>query len=195
MNKLKNLLIVNGIGLVLLILVLLLLLKINPIVGIAGLIIWVAYVIYGNYTYLLKKEDKFMAMKNSIAQMDKADRRNEFDKEIQQMSHQIKSLEVRAKIMESPDTEDIVRDKYLSICEKVEKNLAIAEKFMETYDYVMRPSKQKLVQLVWENNTMIQKLNELVDAMLSIDMSINDVDMSDIDDIINGIKQITTEEM
>jgi hypothetical protein len=73
-------------------------------------------------------------------------------------------------------------------------NLDLAEKFLDNYDYVMKPPSDNLQKIITENYNMLNKLNELIDAMLSLDMSVGDVDLSEIDAYLDGLHTAMNEE-
>lgn len=183
-EKIKSLIMVNSISVISLGLLIWIFFGVNMALGAIAMLFWMIYVIYSNYMLLLHKEDP----KKSLREKDK---HHLFTREIQILTTQMASLESRADMMDDPETADIVKETYEKIKDQLYYNVEVAEKFIVTYDTVLRPSKDKLHEIIEENKMMLDKLNELIEAMLSIDMSVKDIDLTSIDDYLASVKNLT----
>lgn len=183
-EKIKSILMVNSISVISLALIVWIFFSVNMALGAITMLFWMIYVIYSNYMLLLHKEDPKKALREK-------DKHRLFTREIQILTTQMASLESREEIMNDPETADIVRETYEKVKDQIYYNVEVAEKFITTYDTVLRPPKDKLHEIIEENKMLLDKLNELNDAMFDIDMSVKDIDVSSIDDYLESVKQIT----
>jgi mevalonate kinase len=115
-----------------------------------------------------------------------------FIEEINRTKQTLKSVDARAHIFEDIDNENL-KDIYEKLKQQIYTNAEYITKYIDAYDYVMKPvtQKEKIKELIKQNEMLISKLNILVEQMISVDKSVNDLDTTYVDDIIDALKTVS----
>ena len=155
------------------------------LVGAVILIVVVAFVMYSIYITFFYEESLETKIK-------KADKTNYyFKQEITKLLEQERRLSNRKSLFEESDSNDNLRDAYGMINEKVTANINTAVSFMNSYDYVAKPSKDYLNELVNENENLLNKLNTLIELNLKADNTSYLINTDSVEDLIVSLEQIT----
>lgn len=146
-------------------------------------IAWFVYVIYSNYSILLKKE-------NHASMLRKANKHGKFNNEVDVLSKAYRSVMEREVIFSAPDVDEGAKKAYEMIRTQVISNVQYATQFMQTYDYISCPSRKYLSEICTNTTLLLQKLSEIVELNNRIDQSVIDEDITYIDDLIESLKGV-----
>lgn len=185
----SKLLLLNTINLVIFGLVLFLhKILILPIIIIL-VVFWFVFVCVSNYVILNNSKI------NWNAKLDKAGK-SLFVEEINRTKQTLKSVDARAHIFEDIDNENL-KDIYEKLKQQIYTNADYITKYIDAYDYVMKPvsQKEKIKELIKQNEMLISKLNVLVEQMISVDKSVNDLDTTYVDDLIDALRTVSQTEV
>lgn len=154
-----------------------------PLVVVLG-IGWLGFLVYSNYTLFFGTRDS----NDMEYELDKANR-NFFNSEVAITKIQMKSIEDRAEVFQE-FKDDHVKDLYSKVREQFYTNVKYIIRYMDSYDYVTKPQSQKdkIDNLVKQNDILISKLNGLVEEMIAVDKTAYDLDISIVDDLLDSLK-------
>ena len=150
---------------------------------------WFVFVCASNYVMLNNLKI------NQNIKFDKASK-SLFEEEINKTKQILKSVEARTYIFEETDNENL-KGVYEKLKQQIYTNADYIMKYIDAYDYVMRPisQREKINDLIDTNEMLISKLNTLVEQMISVDKSVNDLDTTYVDDLINALKTVSQTEI
>ena len=151
-------------------------------------IFWLVFVIYSNYTLIFK-------VKDIVYELEKANK-GLFKAEVSMTVNQMESIDSREELFKDLEESDRLRQVYYKCRQQFYNNVNYLIAFMRSYDYVTKPrsQKDKIGSLVRQNSEIINKLNSLVEQMISVDKSVNDVDISIVDDLISSLRRMAEDE-
>ena len=177
--KIRDLIIVNLIAVICLgIIVLLLNSSIVPLA--LCLIIWLIIAVVLNYMLLLGGQNK---SKNKIS-----DKKNLFPSEVAALKRAQESINLRRETFEKLPEDDKLRETYELISQQIYSNIKSATAFIESYDYINRPSTAYLQQLCRDNEHLLTQLSELVEYQIKLESTVDDVDTDKIDSMLEALK-------
>lgn len=151
-------------------------------VALCCLAVWIFLVIYTNYNVIYAKTDWGRSLQ-------RADR-GAFRAEVSQTINLIQSLEDKKTFFETFDESDKIRETYELVYRQFYVNVDYIIKYMKTYDYVLQDvsQKQRIVELVNQNTNLVLKLNDLVEGLIAMNQSVDNVDTSIVDDLVNSLQ-------
>ena len=158
-----------------------------PLIIVLG-ILWLALIVYSNYTLIFKVND----IRYELEKANKGLFKNEVNITINQME----SIDSREELFKELDESDKLREVYYKCRQQFYVNVNYLITFMRSYDYITRPlgQREKINNLVAQNYEIVNKLNSLVEQMIMIDKSVNDVDISILDDLISSLRRMAEDE-
>lgn len=151
-------------------------------------VLWFIYVIYANYYIIVKSNDVITMLKS-------ANKRGYFNSCIYDIKKQVNSIESRREVFENLEEGDKLKEVYNLVEKQFYVNVDYIIKYMSSFDYVSKPRshEDKITTLVAQNNVLISKLNDLVQQMIDVDKSVDNIDTSLLDDIINSLRSMSDE--
>lgn len=156
------------------------------IVGI-GLFIWIIWFIYSNYVIVIQSSDICYQLKAS-------DRYNNFNSQIGTLQRQYDSIMESESVIKDLNDANINRVYELASSEVI-NNINSSIKIIKVSGRQNYNSYRDEVDgLINENNDVIEKLNEVVKYTISIDLEVNSVDTSYINDILNSLRSVKNEQ-
>lgn len=149
---------------------------------------WLAYVLYANYFILMKSND-------IESRLDYANKHNFFDGTVKIVKKHIKSMESRQDLFDSMAEDDKIKQVCMSVEEQFYINVDYIIKYMSSFDYVLHPNNQisRIHALVNQNQILIDKVNLLVEQLIEVDKSTDNLDTSMLDDIIESLRSMSNE--
>lgn len=184
----KHLIITNLINLVILGVVVLGFFTLPKWLTVLLILIWFGVVVFTNYNLLIKgSEDLISKLKSS-------DKDYEFDDIITILVDSYYSVEGRKDLFSTLENNLRIQETYNLISNQVSNNIKAVTVFIENYDYRSRPSKEYCIALVAETRDLVNKLNQLVELVISINNSVEDVDISSVDDILSSLRSVLKNE-
>lgn len=152
-------------------------------------VFWFVFVCISNYVMLNNSKVNWNAKLNKAG-------KSLFVEEINRTKQTLKSVDARAHIFEDIDNENL-KDIYQKLKHQIYTNADYITKYIDAYDYVMKPvsQKDKIKDLIMQNEMLISKLNILVEQMISVDKSVSDLATTYVDDLIDALKTVSQTEV
>lgn len=161
------------------------------VTGVAGLI-WVIYTLYSNYSALNTKDNPISNVK-VLKEFQNAGKRSAFSMERKSMATMYESIMAREKYFMAMGKDSRLTEAYLMIRLQAEQDLMKARDFINSYDYVYgvygRDTKY-LAATKADMESLVSKLNQLVELSYSLDDNLQDVDMRRVDDLIESLEEM-----
>lgn len=159
-----------------------------------ALAFWLLYMIFMGYTLFLKKQPN--EGDNYAIRMKKANKYKKFNEPCILLLDGLQVLEFRREFFEKYQDGSI--KKSFELLEKhILHNVEIAVTFMENYNYHAiqdGQSMERLHKAVLNCSEATKKLRELYDATVKVDDSATSIDISYVDNLLESLNDITTEE-
>lgn len=134
------------------------------------------------YSILIKKV-------NYVQELEKYSRYPTLKDDIIIIVRSYKSVEQRETYVLSLSNES-VKTVFYKVKEQICNNVNSAVSFCKSYDFVNKGSTAYLHKLANECSTLVSKLNVLFEEMIDVDNSVNDVDTSVMDDLVEALREI-----
>ena len=193
MFNIKNALILNFLGTVLLVVTFFL--KPLPL-RIAGLLAGLIYELVINYKIFVSdakhvdiKQEELLREK-WIERLAHAGKRNTFGTERKRLIKSYESLAQRRKFFEALDETDqsrVVYDKALTQCLSDVKSAA---QFIENYDYILKPNTRYLMELCADATSLSERVSELVEMLIRVESMADDVEVEKLDYMLESFKTV-----
>lgn len=177
--KIRDLILVNLIAVICLGIIILLLNSSLPAMALC-LLVWLVIAVVLNYMLLLGGQKK---NKNKIA-----DRRKLFPSEVAALKRAQESINLRRETFEKLPPDDKLRETYELISQQVYSNIKSAAAFIESYDYINKPSIAYLHELCRDNEHLLTQLSELVEYQIKLESTVDDIDTDKIDSMLEALK-------
>lgn len=172
--------------------VLILLLKnLYPFPVIIGLgIVWLGFLLYTNYYFIIKNDDKVYELEKSNKGRDA-----EFEKIINVTAELTESIESKNEFFGKMEPDNRMRETYELVKNKFYINVEHMSEYMENFDYITNPvgQRKRIRDLDRENRELVGKLNDFVEQIISLEQSVEKVDTTIVDDLINSLRKIEVE--
>lgn len=139
------------------------------------------YIVFLNYIYIMKEDTSSEEKKVFSSQL----------KSIEQIK---KSLNSRRDVIEKLDKSSKIYEAFNLIEDKIKYNIDYAMNLIHTYDYVYKPNHDKIDSLVSESVMLIKKYNDLLEQIVALEYSSQDVDIIEVDDIIQSLRRVNNNE-
>lgn len=176
-DRIKNLILVNGISVLIFIMSLLLIFFTDALpVGIGASVIWLIYTITANKYLLTEKKEPSVRETFQAGNI-----KGLFDNEVKRLETQYDSIQSREAFMMS--NTDSMQSLYQKILEQMTSNLDSAAAYMRTYDYYTRPDPAYLRDLVNDGDRLVRKFNTLVEKLVDIDTNPTTLDEKYVDEV------------
>lgn len=148
---------------------------------------WLGFLLYSNYYFIVKSDDKVYELEKS----NKGDR--EFDKIIKNTEILTESIESKTDFFNKMDPTSSMRDTYELVKNRFYQNVAHMTEYMENFDYITNPigQRERIRAINNENNVIADKLNVFVEEIISVEHSAESVDTSVMDDLIKSLKEVS----
>lgn len=146
--------------------------------------LWFGVVIYTNYSLLIKDSEDVVSKLKSVA------RDEEFSELASILEDNYYSVEGRKELFSNLEDNPRLKETYNLIRNQVSNNIKAVTVFIENYDYRSRPSIRYCTDLVNETEDLVNKLNQLVELVISINNSVEDIDISSVDDILFSLRSM-----
>ena len=185
-DKLKSLVLVNGISAVMFVMALLLIFFTDYLpIGIGASAVWLIYTVCANRYVLVEK--KAPPLRETFQE---GNVKGIFNNEVRMLEKQYDSIKSREEFMMS-NTESM-QELYGRILEQMNSNLDSASAYMKTYDYYTRPNPTYLTKLVHDGDMLVRKFNTLVEKLVDIDTNPTTLDVKYVDEVtecLEGMKE------
>lgn len=178
-------LLVNAIGIILFIGVASLKFLFNNTIFIIAFIIWTGFIIYANYTVIVKNSDITEDIKA-------ANKHHLFDSEAKALTDAYLSVTARKDFFENMDEDSKFKEVYELIYQQIYGNIKSAVTYMKTYDYVTNTNRHSplLIKLISDNNNLLKQLSELIELVIKIDSTADDVDLTVVDCMLEALREV-----
>jgi hypothetical protein len=123
-----------------------------------------------------------------------ADKAGIFHYYTKQLIDAYNSIMSRQEMFQDMDEDDKVRGAYELIAKQVISNIKSAIQYMQTYDYVTRPTPDYLDKLCKNNKKLLSRVSELIEVVIQIDSTADDVDLTKVDDILESLRSVLVNE-
>lgn len=176
-NK-KSLVILNIINVIMFVVILIIGAKISIMLAGVLIAIWGIWVIGSNWNIIFGVDD-----------LSRYDKTGIFKNEIIALKYQMKSMDNRREAILNSENPQLIKA-YTEVYEQIKFNIESAKKYIITYDYVLEPDRSVISDIVLRNNEMLNKLNEVVDSIHMLNMSVKDIDMEEMNDLIESLQSM-----
>lgn len=146
------------------------------------MVIILVFLLTNCYSILIKKV-------NYVQELEKYSRYPTLKEDVDTIIRSYKSVEKREPYVVSLNN-DSVANVFYKVKEQICNNINSAVSFCLSYDYVNKGSTSYLHRLADECSTLVSKLNVLFEEMIDVDNSVNDVDTSVMDDLVEALREI-----
>lgn len=150
-------------------------------------VLWLGIIAYTNYNIIVKSSDILNAIQT-------ADKTGVFQLQQKKLAEAYHSLVMRESMFLSMDENSKLRETYETIVKQVMSNIKSAVQYMQTYDYVTCPKPIYLNDLCNNNKILLAKVSELVELVIRIDSTADDVDITEVDDILESLRSVLENE-
>ena len=175
---------VNILCLFLLIGVVVLCTLIGGIIGVALVLLWC--LITGALNYM-----EYISSKDPVTRLMRAAPKGQFVDEVNAICKNCEAISSWSKNALQYDSDSSISKSYELITMQMNNIMESATKYIKTYDYVSKPRPVFLHDLQRESYSLVRKLHELQELILKIDDSTSDVDITYVDDLLDGLRQMS----
>lgn len=153
-------------------------------IGMVLVLLWC--VITGALNYM-----EYLSSKDPVTKLMRAAPRGQFTDEVNAICKNYEAVSSWSKNATQYDSASSISKSYDLISLQMLNILESATKYIKTYDYISRPRPTFLQGLQRESYELVRKLHELQELILKIDDSTSDVDISYVDDLLDGLRQMS----
>ena len=146
------------------------------------MLVTLIYLIAANYSILMKRVDH-------VAELKKYARHSFFTRDVNMLVNAYRSLELRESYIKELN-DDRITDIYEKLKRQVMNNITSAAVFCKTYNYVNKGRTDYLHELATESNTLADKFDDLIKEVIDVENSVQDVDTSYIDCLLESLKTV-----
>lgn len=170
----------------------------NVILWCISLVFWLIYMLYFCYNLFYNKTSKEIKNneKTRIKRLEKLIKRNKFNNSIKTLLDSLQVLEFRREFFEHYD-DGSIRKSFDLLDREISVNVEIAISFMEQYNYDAIYNMQSMDRLQIATDKCAKatkKLRELYELTVKVDDSTNNLDISYVDDLLVGLKEMINTE-
>lgn len=128
------------------------------------------------------------------AALEAADRKKIFGPERKVLSGALASVLIKIDFFDDYGKDSSVRKAYDMICAHIVRNVRSAIRWIDAYDYVLKPGKDYLTGIVSNTKQLSAKLSELSDTCIRIDDSADKTDTAYADDLLASLRDMLADD-